>query len=345
MKSLIVAIVASWVSIGALAEDRVGIMTFNVENLFDTVHDKGKEDYTFLPMSQKNTPAHKSYCASLERQNYRESCLNFDWTEARLEKKMDQLAKTVLQIQGGRGPDLLILQEVENRAVLERWNAGPLKPAGYGAPILIEGTDTRGIDVAIFSRLPLKGKPQLHDLGLMRKYKRVDTRGVLEAAFELPGGEKITLLGVHFPMPAHPPDWREKSFVFLADLLKKKGKDALVVAGGDFNVPSAEDAQRKTLAKFVQPHWIVSHQVGCAGCMGTMYYPPKKEWSFFDMLLLSKKFGDGAKKGWHLDPASVRIPVGYAEQKDAQGTPKSFDLETGQGVSDHWPFYVEIVRQ
>ena len=30
-------------------------MTYNVENLFDTKHDEGKDDYTFLPLSFKRT--------------------------------------------------------------------------------------------------------------------------------------------------------------------------------------------------------------------------------------------------------------------------------------------------
>ena len=28
---------------------KVGVMTYNVENLFDTVHDKGKRDWEYLP--------------------------------------------------------------------------------------------------------------------------------------------------------------------------------------------------------------------------------------------------------------------------------------------------------
>ena len=31
----------------------ISVMSYNVENLFDTVHDQGKEDYTYLPLSLK----------------------------------------------------------------------------------------------------------------------------------------------------------------------------------------------------------------------------------------------------------------------------------------------------
>ena len=29
--------------------ERIKVMTFNVENLFDTMHDEGKNDYEYLP--------------------------------------------------------------------------------------------------------------------------------------------------------------------------------------------------------------------------------------------------------------------------------------------------------
>ncbi len=52
-------------------------------------------------------------------------------------------------------PDVLCLQEVENRALLERFNSAYLSDLGYQV-VLFEGNDKRGIDVALLSRLPIE---------------------------------------------------------------------------------------------------------------------------------------------------------------------------------------------
>ena len=49
--------------------------------------------------------------------------------------------------------DVIALQEVESRGVLRKFKNGLLKPLSYRTPILYEGNDMRGIDVAFLSRL------------------------------------------------------------------------------------------------------------------------------------------------------------------------------------------------
>jgi exonuclease III len=51
-------------------------------------------------------------------------------------------------------PDVLCLQEVENRPMLEQFNRAYLSDLGYQV-VLFEGNDTRGIDVALLTRLPV----------------------------------------------------------------------------------------------------------------------------------------------------------------------------------------------
>ena len=92
-------------------------------------------------------------------ESWRDECLYLDWSDAALDFKLGVLAATIRQVNDGRGADIIALQEVENVAVLERLRSEYLGDLGYLPAILVEGTDTRGIDVAFLSKLPLLGEP------------------------------------------------------------------------------------------------------------------------------------------------------------------------------------------
>ena len=56
-------------------EQRVSLMTYNVENLFDTDHDPGKDDYAYLPLSVKRAhPEYLATCARITVKPWRDEC-------------------------------------------------------------------------------------------------------------------------------------------------------------------------------------------------------------------------------------------------------------------------------
>jgi len=94
-------------------------MTYNVENLLDTTHDEGKDDYTFLPLKLKKTHPECLAACKKNQSPYREKeCLETDWSDEILETKLTRLAESIGQINNGQGPDIQILEEVENLHVL-----------------------------------------------------------------------------------------------------------------------------------------------------------------------------------------------------------------------------------
>jgi hypothetical protein len=110
----------------------VSIMTFNVENLFDTTHDAGKNDETYLPASQKTGSAHVEKCTRISVRRWREQCLYWDWSEAVVDRKLDAVAKAIKQVNDGHGPDIIALQESRECSHL---GASPLGlPRGPGLP-------------------------------------------------------------------------------------------------------------------------------------------------------------------------------------------------------------------
>jgi len=101
------------------------IMSYNVENLFDTIDDPHKTDNEFLPTSKKK------------------------WTSARYHEKLQHLAKVISSADANKLPDLLSLVEVENQLVLDDLNQQTLLKNGHYKIIHKESPDRRGIDVAL----------------------------------------------------------------------------------------------------------------------------------------------------------------------------------------------------
>jgi endonuclease/exonuclease/phosphatase family metal-dependent hydrolase len=322
----------------------VSIMAFNVENLFDNVDDPGKNDRTFLALEDKQNDEHRALCAKIQVRRWRDQCLYWDWSDAMIEKKLAVIAAAILQVDDGRGADIVALQEVENIRILERLRTEYLAEAGYTPAILIEGNDLRGIDVAFLTRLPLAGEPTLHAIAFegINEGRVHDTRGILQADFELPDSSVLTGFAVHFPAPFHPTGMRETAYRRLNDLREALPTDRYVFAAGDFNTTSVEDRDKAMLARFARPYWTVTHEVGCAGCNGTSYYAPRNDWSFLDMILWSPASDRGENATWDLRADSVHIANGAPGQTRPEGTPWRFEMPGGRGVSDHWPIVAEI---
>ena len=336
------AVDASRMSAIEAEPQRISIMAFNVENLFDTQDDAGKNDATYLPAAIKSEPAHIAACNLIEVDRWREDCLYLDWNEQALQFKLQQLAATILAYNDGRGPDIIALQEVENFSVLDRLRREYLSAAEYHEPVLIEGRDARGIDVAFLTRLPLVDEPELHPLDMSAFPDRApDTRGMLEASFELPDGTVMTGFSVHFPAPFHPIEMRWIAYEKLNRLRANLPADRVVFAAGDFNTPKREMEDTPIMAEMVRPYWTVVHEVGCDSCKGTNYWSRGASWSFLDMIL----FSPAPAGGWTLDVDSVEVVTNYEDQLSDDGTPKRFDLEAREGVSDHLPIAVSLKRQ
>jgi endonuclease/exonuclease/phosphatase family metal-dependent hydrolase len=316
----------------------VSIMTFNVQNLFDNVDDPGKDDKAYLPIAAKQDPAHIAACNRIAVDSWRSECLNLDWNDAAIDHKLGVIAATIRQFPGGA--DIIAFQEVENARILDRLRTEHLADLGYGKPILVEGSDTRGIDVAFLSRLPLVEPPTLHSLSLPDFPEREgDTRGVLQADFLLPDGEVLTGFSVHFPAPFHPAAMREAAYEHLNGLRTGLPEGYLAFAAGDFNTTSTEMREQRMLERFVEPGWIAAHTL-CDDCRGTYFYGRDATWSFLDMILFSPQ--RSKKTTWQIRADSVRILNEYPAQVTTEGTPNRYRSAARTGVSDHWPLVMTI---
>ena len=319
----------------------VTVMSFNVQNLFDNTDDPGKDDKAYLPLAAKQNDEHIAACNEIEVASWRAECLYLDWSDEALSLKLQLLANTIRQVDDGSGADIIALQEVENVNVLERLRSEHLADLGYLAPVLVEGTDNRGIDVAFLSKLLLANEPVLHPL-LVPDFpdRQGDTRGVLQADFSLPNGAVLTGFSVHFPAPFHPTGMRETAYRHLNELLAALPDEHHAFAAGDFNTTSTEDAREGLLDAYARPQWTVAHDVGCADCKGTYFYGRDTTWSYLDMILFAPARGGNTTAGIRAD--SVAIANDFAPQVTPDGTPQRHRSDEGTGVSDHWPMIATI---
>ena len=104
------------------------LMSYNVENLFDTWDDLEKSDEEFTPGGTRH------------------------WTRSHFEAKLKMIYKALISAGEGQFPDIIGLAEIENLWVLEQLiSQTPLSRSSYGI-IHKESPDPRGIDVALLYR-------------------------------------------------------------------------------------------------------------------------------------------------------------------------------------------------
>ena len=257
-----------------------------------------------------------------------------------IRSRLHQLAAVIDKHQ----PDIIALQEVENLAILERLRTDYLDDAGYLPAVLIEGHDLRGIDVAFLTRLPLAGEPTLHPLPKegIEEARYGDTRGVLEATFQMPDDSLLTGFAVHFPAPFHPTEMRVIAYEHLNELRRALPRDRLAFAAGDFNTTALEDREKNMLQRFARPLWVVVNDQGCHGCEGSYYYAVDDSWSYLDLILWSPAEKRGEDTTWSIRAGSFAIANTGPGQTSEDHRPAHFKSPAGNGVSDHWPVIVTL---
>lgn len=110
----------------AQVERHLCVVTWNVENVFDTLHDEGFNDYEFLPHGERR------------------------WNSYRYWHKLNDIGRVVSSINAaGSIPDLIGLCEVENDSVIAHLTRRSLmRNLGYEY-VITNSSDPRGIDVAL----------------------------------------------------------------------------------------------------------------------------------------------------------------------------------------------------
>ena len=312
-----------------LYSDTLSVMTFNVQNLFDTNNDPYKDDKAFLPLQEKLSEKHQKECKKIYVKSWRDECLYLDWNEETKNAKLKNVFENIISFEGS-GPDLIAFQEVENINILKQLFT-LLKPYGYIDYKLLESKDKRGIDTAYISKYRIFN-PQLHYIRFSSKFQTKDTRPIFEATLKMQEST-IKIYNAHFPSNYYDLQMRIESFEALRDLHKKHHYPSIVL--GDFNISSKDDIKYKVYENQSR-EWLVAHIEGCNACKGTYYFNSGNSWDFLDSILISKN------RGISFDVSSIKVHTTKSNTYKNSGKPYRFDPKLKKGVSDHFAMVAKI---
>ena len=240
-------------SLPILAENSsLRIVSYNVENLFDTQHDTLKNDSSFLPDGMHH------------------------WTYRRYQTKIDRIAQVLVNIGGWESVPLVGLCEVENARCLRhlcyKLRRFHYKYVHYDSP------DERGVDVALLYDSTRISILNSQAIPLMLENDR--TRDILyvSALYEL--RDTVHVMLCHLPSQlggASSSDWKRqhaKSLLqFHIDSILLLQPSANIVLMGDMNTLPQDDLNAMTnLMLSIQKSGLGTHKYqGIWTCLDQFY--------------------------------------------------------------------------
>lgn len=228
------------------------------------------------------------------------------------------------------GADVQGLVEVEDRPTLERFgNQAALKGA-YPYNLVVDGNDSRGIDVGLLSRFPL-GRVRTHIFDPAPTGQRIFSRDCLEVEVLLPGGRPLFLLLNHFKSQGYgsPADNDARRTAQAGRVIQILGgydltRDLVVVAG-DFN----DRPDHAPVAGLV-------HLPGLTDVLARKFADPRDRWTYkdrsqIDYLLVSQPLADA------MADAGVERRGLFRLERLTRGAEHSFETVTDDAndASDH----------
>lgn len=323
------AVLFSCVSVEKSLRHEYTVVSYNVENLFDTVDDPKIPDEEFLPASEKK------------------------WDNEKYQKKLTDIAEVISEINPKELPEVVGLVEVENHLVLEDL-VKTEKLAGQYAIIHEDSPDYRGIDVALIYRKDAF-KEISHEVLPVNfpDDPEFRTRDILHVT-GLMKNKTVHLFVNHWPSRIGGDDKTEPKRVLAASVLKKKVEEvfasdpkARIIIMGDMNDEPANKSLQQTLGaaapntrtplvNLMMPDDVVGK--------GTYFY--SGNWNMLDNLVVSEAVLKGM--GMHVDGEKGNIFSNdwmIFTNKTGDRTPNRSYVGNKYvgGVSDHFPVYLKLI--
>jgi len=315
---------------------------YNLENLFDTCHDAGKNDYEYLPDGRNRWNALK-YTHKLKN----------------MSRVLSEMGTDVLP---NVGCSFIGVSEVENANCLkDLCDQPPLKARNFQF-CHVEGPDKRGVDCALlynpkfFTVRNVKLVPYVYDLP---KDAERATRGFLTVSGTM-AGEHVTVVVCHWPSRGAEPYYRNlagRQVKVLKDSLVKDDPNVKVFIMGDMNDDPTDKSMTTELGckaeiKDVGPGDLYNpwYNVLVKKGTGTLMY--QGGWNLFDQIVMTPNLLN--KKGQN-DYQTLKYKKhevfrrDYLFQKEGKYKGNTLRTHAGgvwlDGYSDHLPTVVYLMKE
>ncbi|MDR1719126.1 MAG: endonuclease [Dysgonamonadaceae bacterium] len=319
-----------------MAQQHFRVMSYNVENLFDTYDDPEKDDAEFLPEGVRH------------------------WTYGRYLNKLNNLSRVITSAGEWDAPVIIGLYEVENeQAVSDLVRNSPLRNQQYRF-VITDSEDARGIDIAMLYQRD-RFKYLAHQSYRVRfpANPQKKTRDILHVTGIVPSRDTLDVFLCHFPSRRGGEVQSEPDRIQTASILRSKvdsvvriRKDANIILMGDFNdepfnksifeilraKPYSEDMQPGDLCNLFY-HFSKQNNKGT--------YKFGKFWNMLDQLIVSVNLLD-RNRSFHVLPESAvifqRDFMMVDDDKNGGKRPKKTynGMRHEGGFSDHLPIIVDF---
>lgn len=282
------------------------------------------------------------------------------WNETILARKITNLAAIIGQLNGGKGPDLLGVCEVENRPVLQRL-VDALAPLGRNYLVAHHDTsDERGIDVAFIydSAKFLAEETFSHTI-----QKRTATRELFQVNFRTASGRSLVVVGNHWPSKlgggreseAYRIIAGETLAYFNARIEQVLGDDTPILVMGDFNdEPSDRSLTDHALSSRLRTQVLYANTPRLLNLMwplmgrglGTYYYSNVA--MMIDQFLVSGGMLKAKSKIKAAEDSPVIVQLPEMTAAGRYPVPVRFGRPTSglnqSGYSDHFPITLNLLE-
>jgi predicted extracellular nuclease len=313
------------------------IVSYNVENLFDTIDDPNKFDNEFLPDSASN------------------------WNSDKYWKKINDLSMVISSVNKYELPELVGLVEIENETVLKDLIKNKFLQAADYSFAHHDSPDERGIDVALLYRKDEFKYISDEIIPVNFAFEpETKTRDILYVKGKIGAGEILHVFVNHWSSRRDGQDLSEPKRIYTAKLLRakvdsiqKSDKKAKIVIMGDFNDEPTNKSLSETLLATNKSHpkdnrelynlMFDKHLLG----IGTYNY--RGNWNMLDNLIVSQALFNSpgkyevSKDGGQIFHARWMM---FDNVKTGDFTPNRTYSGTKYygGVSDHFPVYMILKK-
>lgn len=305
-----------------IGKDEISIVSYNTQTFFDAVED-GNEFKEFK--GSKTKWSKEKYAERLSRlkEAIHLSCMNLGLGEKEI-------------------PDILVLQEIESRTVIDDFcKILPLNNS-YKHAVFIPPQKGGAFSTALLSKFPIL------ETKVFNVYSgKSSLRPLIETRIQIGNGagdNELVLLNVHWKSKVGDSDTEsirrqqeEQAYKRLKALKNSEPQTPFIICG-DFNQTPEEFS---LLSEFDNCWNIAAHRNAAQeGSQPSGSYFYKEKWEEIDHFFYSDNLSDGK----NLD-LSFFCVINSSPLIDKDGKPEKYSVSKGSGYSDHLPIGVILKRQ